>query len=352
LARQISPKNTDIRSDKMRVVVLGAGGLGSLLGGRLAQTGVDVTLIARSAHAEAVNTKGLTIDTKNGPDLVKDNLCAVTTAEEAEGEFDYMIFGVKSKDNEAALAGASSLKDRVETVFSIQNSVIKEEVLINWLGDASRVLGCSTIEAGTLMAPGKITTFATSQVASYFGELDGTISPRTEKINDAFNAADLPSKAVDCITQVIWEKLVQIANAAGWSVSALIGNAELTVPDGMILREGAEHYIALADELLAINRAMGYRAQGFYAPVSRLKELDETDNFEDKVQMILDLGKMMLGAGLRARTSMHVDILAGKKTEIDYILKPFIEKGAALGVEVPTVKACYRIIKVLDHHLK
>ena len=336
----------------MRVVVLGAGGLGSLLGGQLARTGVDVTLIARPAHAEVINTTGLTINTKEGPLVIKDNLQAVTAADQASGDFDYMILAVKSKDNEAALAGAESLKGRVETVFSVQNSVVKESVLAEWIGDPKRVLGASTIEAGTLVEPGVVVTHATSAIASYFGELDGTISPRAQKISDAFNAADLPCEAVDCIQQVIWEKLVQIANAAGWSVSAMIGNAELTVADGMALREGAEHYIALARELLAINRAMGYRAQGFYAPVSKLKQLDESDDFEADVESIMALGQQMLDAGMSARTSMHVDVLAGKKTEIDYILKPFIEKAAEFNIEVPTIKACYRIIKVLDHYLK
>ena len=336
----------------MRVVVLGAGGLGSLLGGQLARTGVDVTLIARQAHADVINSRGLTIQTVDGPLVIKDNLRAVTEADQAEGHFDFMLFAVKSKDNDSALAGAASLKDRVDTVFSVQNSVIKEQVLADWLGDSSRVLGASTIEAGTLVEPGKIVTHATSAVASYFGEMDGTISPRAEAINAAFNAGDLPSKTSDCIEQVIWEKLVQIANAAGWSVTALIGNKDLVVPDGWITREGAEHYLTLGQELLAVNRAMGYRAQGFYAPVSKLKEIDESTDDEAMIQSIMALGRQLKDAGMTARTSMHVDILAGKKTEVDYILKPFIEKAKELNVEVPTLVACYRIIKVLDYFLK
>ena len=44
---------------------------------------------------------------------------------------------------------------------------------------------------------------------------------------------------------------------------------------------------------------------------------------------------------------MHEDILRGKKTEIHYILKPFLDKVAELGLEVPIVTACYRVIKLL-----
>ena len=48
---------------------------------------------------------------------------------------------------------------------------------------------------------------------------------------------------------------------------------------------------------------------------------------------------------------MHDDVVRGKKTEVDYIVKPFVDKGRELGIPVPTVTAAYRIIKVLDHYL-
>ena len=55
--------------------------------------------------------------------------------------------------------------------------------------------------------------------------------------------------------------------------------------------------------------------------------------------------------GYVGRTSMHDDVVRGKKTEVDYIVKPFVDKGRELGIPVPTVTAAYRIIKVLDHYL-
>ena len=104
----------------MRLVVLGAGGLGSVIGGYLAEAGVDVTLICRPAHAEAVNANGLSIVGQRGEHLVKENIRACATADEAEGHFDYMMLAVKSKDTDTALAGAKSLIDRTDTFFSIQ----------------------------------------------------------------------------------------------------------------------------------------------------------------------------------------------------------------------------------------
>ena len=58
------------------------------------------------------------------------------------------------------------------------------------------------------------------------------------------------------------------------------------------------------------------------------------------------------GAGLcRGTTSVHEDVRRGKKTEVDWIIKPFIDKGQELGVPVPTLTAAYRIIKTLDNYL-
>ena len=88
----------------MRICILGAGALGSLVGGYLAHSGQNVTLIGRKAHIDAVNNDGLRIFGTRGEYLIRDNLSAVTSADEAQGEFDYFILLVKAKDSDVALA--------------------------------------------------------------------------------------------------------------------------------------------------------------------------------------------------------------------------------------------------------
>jgi len=95
----------------MRVIILGAGGLGSVFGARLAEQGADVTLVARPAHVDAINQNGLKISGVKG-DSITTNITAISSAEEAVGEFDYLILGVKSKDTAATLAGANRLAGR------------------------------------------------------------------------------------------------------------------------------------------------------------------------------------------------------------------------------------------------
>lgn len=336
----------------MRLVVLGAGGLGSVIGGYLAEAGVDVTLICRPAHADAINKNGLHIIGQRGEHLVKENLRAVATADDAEGHFDYMMLAVKSKDTATALAGAKSLIDRTDTFFSVQNNIVKETELAEWCGDPAKVMGASTIEGGYLVEPGKVNNHMTVETTAYFGELDGTISPRVEAMTEAFNKGGLPTKSVTYIQQVLWEKLTQIANASTYAVSTLAGNQELDFVHGLVVREGAEHYVAIARELLSVYTALGYEPQNFYAPISRLKQIHEIKDDEEAVQTMLAMGKQLQDSGYKGTTSMHDDVLRGRKTEADYIIKPFIDKAPELGLEVPTITACYRIIKVLDAYLK
>ncbi|MGH8009234.1 MAG: ketopantoate reductase family protein, partial [Candidatus Binatia bacterium] len=120
--------------------------------------------------------------------------------------------------------------------------------------------------------------------------------------------------------------------------------------DGMQVREGAEHYVQLSKELLSVYKGLGYTPQNFFAPISRLKEVDAA-GFDEAVALVMEFGRKLREQGMRARTSMHDDVLRRRKTEVDFILKPFLEKAEMLGIAIPTVKAAYRTIKTQDQYL-
>ena len=333
----------------MKICILGAGGLGSVLGGFLAKSGVDVTLICRPAHAEAINKNGLKLTGVRGEHVVHDHLAAVSSPAEAEGPFDYLMLATKSKDTEKALDDAEIIKNDIACAFSVQNNIIKEEILAAWIGK-DKVMGASTIEGGTLVAPGHADNHLTVTTTAYFGELEGTISPRVEVIVAAFNQAGFATKAVTHIKQVLWEKLTQIANASSWAASTLVALPELRFPEGWSVKEGVEHYVTLGKELLSVYKALGFTPQNFYAPISRLKELDLM-TFDEAVELLFAQGKKMKEQGARSTTSMHEDILRRRKTEVDFIIKPFLDKAAELSKDIPTVHAAYRIIKTIDTYL-
>lgn len=333
----------------MKYVILGAGGLGSVVGGYLAHTGQDVTLIGRQAHMDAIARDGLRITGPKGDFCIRENLTLATHPDQVAGEHDYLIVCVKSKDMESTLADAQDLVRRVGTVLTLQNGIDKEPRLQAWAGPG-KVVGASTMEGATLVAPGTCINPFTGPATAYFGELDGTITPRVQELARAFTAARMSARAVDNIKQVTWEKLVQIGLASSWSVSNLAGG-DFYFIDGITVREGAESYLQIALELLSVYRALGYEPQDFYAPMTQFRDL-EKGTFDQGVALLMAWGNQLKAANMKSRTSMHVDFTRGRKLEVDEIIKPFIDKTRELGIAIPTVVAAYRTIKLLDHYLK
>jgi 2-dehydropantoate 2-reductase len=330
----------------VRICILGAGGLGLVLGGWLARSGAELTLIARPAHVDAIRAHGLRISGIRGDAVIRDNVRAVAVAADAEAPFDYLILGVKARDTRAALAAADGLRSRIGAALSLQNSVNKEQRLADWIG-SGRVIGAATTEAGTLVGAGAARHTGSAPVSTYFGELDGSRSDRVHALVDAFTKAGFPAQATDEIRQVEWEKLLQAALIGGWSASTLGVAPRSSVAEGLVLREAAEQYATLARELLAVYQGMGFAPRDFFAPYARFRELAAQD-FEAAVASAQQLGRQMLERGVIGRHSLHEDLVQGRPTELDEILLPFIEQADRLGLSVPTARAAYRTIRTLE----
>ena len=195
----------------VNICILGAGGLGSVLGGWLADAGVDVTLVACPCMLTPTASTGCASRGFRGEATVgPEHLTVVTHPDEVTGDVDYLILLVKAKDTEQALADAVSLRDRTGVVLSLQNTVCKDEQLAEWIG-ADRVIGATTTEAGVLVEAGAVRYVATVPTSCYFGEVGGGSSPWVDALVYAFRApAGFGSKAAADVEHVEWEKLLQI----------------------------------------------------------------------------------------------------------------------------------------------
>jgi 2-dehydropantoate 2-reductase len=329
----------------MRIAIVGAGGLGSVVGGYLARSDVEVTLIGRPSQVDAIRSGGLRIDGPSGTVHVDEGLQAVTDAADARGPFDYLVVAVKHKDTESALTDVAPVLDDVECVFSLQNSLTKDELLVQRLG-SDRVIGASITDAGTLVEPGHAVHPMSADVTAYFGELDGRVTARTESLAEAFTAGGLAAKAVECIMQVEREKLAQICIAATWATSTL-GTFPGTVVDAWKTRHGMEHYVQIGKEVLGVYRGFGYEPQDFYRPLAHLRRLDRLP-FDEAVDFIEKIATALRTSGTEVRPSMHNDLLRGRTTEVDQITLPFIDAADEQGRDVPTLRAAYRVIKTLE----
>ena len=131
----------------MRVIILGAGGVGSVIAGYLARRGCESVMIARPGHAVAVQKDGLQI---RGLENFQVHVPALADAKSLH-EADMLIIAVKTKDMDRALAGVAHLN--VGGVASIQNGVVKNEQLARVFG-WEKVVGSTTMIGATLVRDG------------------------------------------------------------------------------------------------------------------------------------------------------------------------------------------------------
>jgi 2-dehydropantoate 2-reductase len=227
----------------MRVVVLGAGAVGGVVGGRLHQAGHDVTLVARGAHYEAVAAHGLTLESPDATDVL--DVPVVERVEDA-GVTDgtLVLLGVKSQDTAAALdavAAAAGPEGR-PAIVCLQNGVDNERQSARRFADVYAV--CVMLPA-THLHPGVVQAHS-SPVTGLLdvGRFPSGVDATAIALADALNGATFDSRALPDVMRWKYRKLLMnLLNA----VEAL---AEATPEEGpeiaaLVLRE-AEGVLAAA----------------------------------------------------------------------------------------------------------
>lgn len=330
----------------MHVCVLGAGGLGSLIGARLAEIGTEVSLVARPAHVDAITAEGLHVVGISGDRVVRDNLRAFADSADVPGAVDWLVLGVKTRDTTSMLDSATDLVARSGGAFSIQNSTRKDDVLARWFGP-ERVIGASTTEAGVMVAPGQVHHTATAPVAFYFGERNHADSARVRDLAALFSQAGMSARQTSEIEQVEWEKLLQISAVAGFCGSTIGFYPKGGFGEALSVRTGAEHYVQMVTELLGVYRAMGYEPQDYFAPFATFRQMSER-SFDEAVDEAQALGEHLVANGIGGRPSLHEDLVRHKPTELDDCLGAYLAAADRLGIAMPTVRAAYRVIATLE----
>src|SRR6266568_5059821 len=120
----------------MKIAMMGSGGVGGFFGGRLANAGYDVSFVARGAHLAAMRERGLTIESEPQGDIHLPKV-RVTDDPAALGRADIVILSVKLWDTEAAAKRIRPLVGPGTGVLSLQNGVVKDDILRREFGDAA-----------------------------------------------------------------------------------------------------------------------------------------------------------------------------------------------------------------------
>jgi len=228
----------------MRIVVLGAGGIGGTIGARLHQGGYDVALIARGAHGEAVRARGLTFA---APDERR-TLHLRVYADPAEVTWtpdDVVVLAVKSQDTERAARALVAAAGPDVPVVAAQNGVANERTLARWFG---RVHGLCVMMPTEHLEPGVVIAHS----AAATGILDlGRFPSGTDDVDDALASAFRDSRCESVARPDIMRwKYRKLLNNLGNAVQALCGT-DLDSEDALaalhLLTAEAERAFAAAD---------------------------------------------------------------------------------------------------------
>ena len=291
----------------MHIVVLGAGAIGSVYGAKLS-TAHDVTLVARPAHADEINTHGLRI---TGSEDRTYRVRAVTEVVElAAGTL--IVLTTKVSDSESAVRPMVQLLTPDMTILCVQNGLYSERLVKDLVGDRCLVLRAITHFGAIYRTPGvvELKVSATTRIE------DG---PRSAAIADAFTRCGLDGQVTGRIKDEMWEKLVVncVINPINAMTRAEVG--------------------AIADERL---RPLKQLIVDECRRVAARDGVDLAPDFVDRIDRQY--------APSRNLSSMQQDLLKGRPTEIDFLNGAVVALGRQYGVECPVNQALTMIIKAME----
>lgn len=306
----------------MKVCVLGAGSLGSAIGGTLAKFGHEVHFVGRQAHMDAVNANGLTMVTPAGEVLVHP---AGHATAEGIGACDLVIVLCKAFDTAQVMAEAAELIGPETAVMSLQNGLGAEDELCAAVG-AAHVIGGKTYIGGMLLEPGRVQATCEGK-QTIIGELDGSITPRVQEIAAAFTEAGMACTASDNIMGVIWDKL--LVNVA---TGAVCGVTHLPYGD-FYEEEGLQATAAAAvAEGMAVAKAAGVKL-----------------SFSDPMEPVVAAGT---GLPYDFKPSILQSLEKHRPTEVAVINGAVVAQGKKYGIPTPVNETLLACVQGIERYIR
>lgn len=304
----------------MTIAILGSGAVGGYFGAKLARAGHPVTFIARGAHRDAINARGLEIRSATLGDFLVRGRAVADTAE--VGPVDLVVVAVKAYDNDTAYPLITPLLGPDTVVLTLQNGVDNVDQLARLVGEA-RVLGGTTYVATALEGPGLIVQTGVHR-SIIFGEVFGArgLTPRVQAIADMLATADIQVTAAPDARTPLWDKFVYLVPFSGFT-----GAARLPIGFIWAHQHVREMFYAAAREIAALAAAEGVSLS--------------PDRFDT-------LTEYMTNIPHGTRSSLLIDLEQGKRIEVEALQGAALRRAAAHGVPMPIVATLYAALKAWE----
>lgn len=301
--------------EKKKILVCGAGAVGLYYGGRLAEHGHEVSVVARSDY-EVAREKGYSVKSIAGDFHFTPHRVLKDASEYGENA-DYVFLTSKvlpQVDSSALIRGA--LRDSDSVIVLIQNGVNIEEPVKRDFPGHELISGIAYIGASR---PARGQVLHTGAGRLKIGSYPGGVSDKVRELAALFNAAKVPCETVDDIRYHRWLKLMW--NLPYNPVSVLGGNLDTRE---MTSRDEIESLtVKLMEEVALVASACGVD----FAPDEIADNLEFTRNFPPY------------------KTSMLQDFEAGRELEVEAILGEPLRLAKEHKLSTPFIECCYALLK-------
>ena len=301
----------------MKIVVVGAGGVGAFYGGLLARAGQDVHIVARGPQLEALRMRGLRISSLALGEIDVPPLRATDRAAEI-GVADLVLIAVKAHQTAGILDEIAPLIGDGTLILALQNGVESDELLAARFGPP-RVIGAVVYVGATLERPGLVRHVAAGTLV--IGDRGAVGADRLERVRTALASTGLPVRINPDIERQRWHKLAW--NASFNAVSALTLRSSQELLNTPAARDVI---VGVMREVVAVANARGVTL----GPA----DIDQLVAATEKAAPI--------------RTSMLVDRERGRELETDALVGVVVRRGSELGVPTPITSVLYALLTAIS----
>ncbi|HVO93936.1 MAG TPA: 2-dehydropantoate 2-reductase N-terminal domain-containing protein [Terriglobales bacterium] len=313
-----------------RMIVIGTGPIGGIIGGRLARAGDDITFVdVDQEHVAAIREKGLQIDVPDGPFNVT---VKIVFPHEIEGRYDIAFIAVRSNYTPAALDTAMVHLADNGMLVSMQNG-INPPLLQERVG-ADRTVGMAIRMGCRKVAPGHVQTAIRGHL--YIGHLHGKTTPPLESLHRTLNPV-METEITDNILGVLWSKLTY--TCLGYYGSLADASLASSCADPADRRNLADFF----SEVVAVGQALDAR----FIPLTEYNppDLHPSQPLEKRFAAVDEFAKSWKPDD---RKGPLRQIQKGIKTEVDFTLAYVVREGEKLKIPTPLCRKVLDMIHELE----
>lgn len=309
-----------------RILVIGTGPIGGIIGGRLARGGNDITFVdVDKEHVAAIRESGLQVDVPDGPFNVR---IKIVFPDEIQGKYDTVLIAVRSNYTPAALTTALAHLDGDGTLASMQNG-INPPLLEEKVGP-ERAVGVAIRMGCRKVAPGHVQTAIRGHL--YVGHLHGRTTPRLEKLHSLLNAV-METEISDNILGVLWSKLTY--TCLGYYGSLADASLAATCADPVARRNLTNFF----GEVVSVGGALGVR----WIPLAEYNPPDfhPSRPLEERLAALDQFARSWKPDD---RKGPLTQIKKGIPTEVDFTLGYVVREGEKRGIPTPL---CSKVLEMV-----